>query len=256
MEEILAREAYDFVYLEMSDRAHEGFTEHYPDVLRWLASRPRRLYPKRVLRSPHAGIAPLSRRVYWVESDNAEGMMEAQVVGPGQIEVSAWNTPRVTLYLHDRLVNLDAPIQVRINGHEAFRGQIARSLKTTLEDVKTNGDSARGSAARLSLDVPRGDSADEAGKRFAQSLRPTMPAGQLSFWEMYAVRALEERFPSLGLELVEKPLPTPLSPITNQLGWQVTEVNDEGPLGSAGLKPGDLIVRFGDHHLFADSPKT
>jgi len=255
MEAILAREANDFVYLEMADRAHEGFTEHYPDVLRWLASRPRHLYPKRVLRSPHAGIAPLARRVYWVESDNAEGMIMARVSGPSQIEVTAWNTPSVTLYLHDRLVDLDAPIRVRINGQEAFRGQISRSLKTTLEEVRISGDPARGPAARLSLDVPRGDSADAAGKSLSQSLRPTVPEGQLSFWEMYAVRSLEERFPSLGLELIEKPLPASLSPLTNQLGWHVTEVEAESPLSAAGTKPGDLIVRFGDHLLFADSPR-
>ncbi len=253
MEAILAREAYDFVYLEMSDRAHEGFTEHYPDVLRWLASRPRQLYPKRVLRSPHAGIAPLSRRVYWVESENAEGMIEARVTGASRIEVSAWNASRVTLYLHDRLVNLDAPIEVRINGQQAFRGLVSRSLRTTLEEARASGDSARILAARISLDVPRGDSAQAVGRRLARSLSPTIPEGQLSFWEMYAVRALEERFPNLGFKLVEKPLPASLAPLPNQLGWQVTEVETSGPLAAAGLKPGDLILRFGDHLSFADS---
>ena len=51
----------------------------------------------------------------------------------------------------------------------------------------------------VTIDVPAGPSALAAGEALWDSLLPVHPQGQLSFWEFYAVNALEERFPSVGL---------------------------------------------------------
>ena len=70
--EILTGFGYDITYREFGDRAHEGFQEHYDDVLvARRAAAP--VYPREVVRVPHPGIVPVSRRVRWIESDTRQG---------------------------------------------------------------------------------------------------------------------------------------------------------------------------------------
>lgn len=252
MSAILASQAYDFVYLEMSDRTHEGFAEHYPDVLRWLASRPRRLYPHTILRSPHTGIVPVARRLYWIESGDAEGLIRARVSSPNEIDIQAHNTRSVSLYLHDRLVNLDEPVRVRINGVMVYDQRVSRSLPRLLQEVRESGDRGRIFPAKLDLEVPRQEAFQAQGKRLWESFVPNIPEGQLSFWEMYAVRALEERMPALGLETERQPLPSTLDPVPGQQGLLIKKLEASGILVDSGLRAGDLIVRFGNHRFFED----
>ncbi|MFQ5766911.1 MAG: hypothetical protein ACE5ID_02885, partial [Acidobacteriota bacterium] len=86
----------DLVYREFPDRSHEGFQEHYDDVLNWLDSRPRRPYPRTVLRVPHQGIMPLSRRLYWVESDTRQGLIKAEIQARHRVEIAARRVRRIT----------------------------------------------------------------------------------------------------------------------------------------------------------------
>ena len=83
------RFGYDLTYREFGDRAHEGFQEHYDDVLRWLEARPRQAYPRDVLRVPNTAITPLGRRVHWVEADTRQAFVHAAVTGPSRIDVTA-----------------------------------------------------------------------------------------------------------------------------------------------------------------------
>ena len=41
LRDIVSSFGYDLTYREFGDRAHEGFQEHYDDVLRWLETRAR-----------------------------------------------------------------------------------------------------------------------------------------------------------------------------------------------------------------------
>jgi predicted esterase len=86
---ILASFGYDHVYRELPERGHEGFAEHYSEVLRWLAERPRDPYPKEVVRVPHDGIMPVARRVHWIESDTRAGLLRARVVDRNRIDIDA-----------------------------------------------------------------------------------------------------------------------------------------------------------------------
>ena len=153
--DILVGFGYDITYREFVDRAHEGFQEHYDDVLRWLDARPRRSYPREVTRVPHAGIVPVSRRVFWLESDTRQGLLRAVVRPPDRIDVTAKWARTITLFLHDQLVNLDRPVTVTVNGGaglpgfgEAVGGDGARG------GARHWGDERRIAAAQLTLDVP------------------------------------------------------------------------------------------------------
>ncbi|MEE8584459.1 MAG: M14 family zinc carboxypeptidase, partial [Acidobacteriota bacterium] len=237
------------VYREFSERAHEGFQEHYPDVLRWLDSRPRRNFPRRLLRVPHPGIMPLSRRIHWIESGPRQGLIRAEVSGPDRIEVTAWKTPRLRIFLHDRLLDLDQPLEIWVNGQQGFAGRVGRSLRTALESAR-QGQPGQVWAASVDLVVPVGAQGDHAGRRLAEEMQPSHARGRLSFWEMYALRSLQERFPQLGLEGEEVELPAGVEGLPEQKAIRLTSVQD-GPWAEAGLKAGDLLLDVDGEPFFS-----
>ena len=249
--DIVTRLGYDLVYREFGDRAHEGFQEHYDDVLRWLDARPRQVYPREVVRVPHPAIMGSDRRVHWIESDTRQGLVRAAVAGPNRIEITARWTPGVTVYLHDRLVNLDGPIEILVNGTRAFASRLSRSAATALEQARLFNDERRIYAAAVRVEVPATRAAGPAAEKFAASLTPATPPGQLSFWEMYATRALEERFPDAGFDGEEAPLPAKVAAAPERVAIRVTSVRPGTPVALAGLRSGDLLVAVGGEPFFA-----
>ena len=175
--DILVGFGYDITYREFVDRAHEGFQEHYDDVLRWLDARPRRSYPREVTRVPHAGIVPVSRRVFWLESDTRQGLLRAVVLPPDRIDVTATWARTITLFLHDQLVDLDRPVTVTINGAQVFRGSVKRSAVTALEEARHWGDERRIAAARLRLDVPTSAPANRVAEELTRDARAKAARG-------------------------------------------------------------------------------
>lgn len=249
--DILTRLGYDLVYREFGDRAHEGFQEHYDDVLRWLDTRPRQIYPREVVRVPHPAIMGIDRRVHWIESDTRQGLIRATVAAPNRIEITARWTPAVTVYLHDRLVNLDAPVEVVVNGARAFAARVPRSAVTALEQARSFADERRIYAAAVRVEVPATPASRAAGEKLWSSMAPARPPGQLSFWEMYASRALDERFPDAGFEGEEAPLPPGAAVHPDRVAIKVTRVSAGSAMASAGLRPGDLLVAVGGEPFFA-----
>lgn len=253
MQEILTSLGADVVYREFGDRAHEGFSEHYPDVLRWLDSRPRRNDPKEVVRVPHRGISPTSRSVHWIESRDRQGVLRARVVGPSEISIEARWTGSLRLHLNDRLVDLDRPLSIVVNGQPVFEGLVTRSIVNALERARVLGDERRAYPVTLDVEVPRTDAAVQLAAAFSEELEPAFEEGILSFWEMYAVRALEERFPDVGLSGSLVSLPPGFDADTpEQAAVRVAAVDPSGPLNQAGLEVGDILVRFGGEPFFRD----
>ena len=154
--DILGRFAYDGTYREFGDRAHEGFSELYPDVLRWLAVRPRDAYPRELLRVPHTGIMPLSRRVFWVESDTRQGVVRARVQGDNRIDIESRWARAVDLYLNDRIVDLDRPVLITVNGEPLPPYQAQRSIGYAIEQTRELGDTGRVATDVVSVSVPAG----------------------------------------------------------------------------------------------------
>jgi hypothetical protein len=250
LSDILVGFGYDITYREFTDRAHEGFQEHYDDVLRWLDGRPRQVYPREVVRVPHPAIVPVSRQVRWVESDTRQGLVRAVVAPPDRIDVTVAWARRITLFLHDRLVDLDRPITVSINGSQAFKGIIRRSAVTALEEARRLGDERRIYAARLTLDVPASAEARTVAEKLADEFARKRTEGMLSFWEMYATRALQERVPSLGFDGLEMALPAQIKGAADQVALKITKVLPGSGVARAGLRPGDIVVEFGDEPFF------
>ena len=252
LNDILTALRNDLVYREFGDRAHEGFAEHYPDVLRWLDSRPRATDPKNVLRVPHAGISGTSRRVHWIESRDRQGVVHARVTSPTEIRITARWTGALQLHLNDRLVDLDRAVAVFVNGQKVFEGTLQRSILTALEGARELGDERRVYPVRLEVEVPRTPASIEAGSALWTVLEPTRPEGVLSFWEMYAVRALEERFESVGFGGEEITLPRGVEPNSpEQVAIRVTEVDAASDAARADLHSGDVLLAFGGEPFFS-----
>ncbi|MFN2446922.1 MAG: alpha/beta hydrolase-fold protein [Vicinamibacterales bacterium] len=252
LRDILSSFGYDLTYREFGDRAHEGFQEHYDDVLRWLGSRPRQVYPREVLRMPNAAITPLGRRVHWVEADTRQAFVHAAVISPSRIDITARWARTVKLYLHDRLVNLDQPIDISVNGVKSPIGKVPRSAATALANARARGDERLIDAAEVTVTVPTTSDAVAIARGAYEEMAPKHVEGTLSFWEMYATRALEERVPTLGIEGVEEALPAPVNAAAEQIAVRLKQVDPAGPLASAGLKSGDLLIELGGEPFFRD----
>jgi dienelactone hydrolase len=250
LRDILTSFNYDVTYREFGDRAHEGFQEHYGDVLRWLETRPRQNYPREVLRVPNAAITPVGRRVHWIEPDTRQAFVHAIVSGPSRIDITARWARTMRVYLHDRLLDLDHPVEIRVNGVSAFSGQVSRSAVTALHNARARGDERLIDAAEITVNVPTTAEAIAAGERAFNELTPKHAEGTLSFWEMYATRALEERVPSLGLDGSEEVLPAAAKAAPEQVAIRVRQVEPAGLLSPAGLKAGDLLLEIGGEPFF------
>jgi hypothetical protein len=246
---ILTSFGYDLTYREFGERAHEGFQEHYPDVLRWLANRPRRVYPREVLRVPHPAIAPTSRRVFWMETDTRQGLAHAKVEG-NRIDITTRWAREIRLYLHDRLVDLDRPVELRVNGVRVKEEVVPRSVPLALQQVRLLRDIGRIYAGSVTVAVPQTEESLEAGRALWKALEPKHPEGILSFWEMYATRALGERFPALGLEGEAVDDPARYGLEGEMTGIRLTQVDPHGPFGGVSLQAGDVLLEVDGEPFF------
>jgi dienelactone hydrolase len=245
--DILTGFAYDVIYREFPDRAHEGFEDHYADVLRALELRPRMNYPREVLRVPHAAIMPVERRVRWIESDTRQGVVHARITSPTRIDIDTRWTRELTLHLHDRLVDLDKPLEIWVNGVKEFSGSVQRSIATALEEARALDDERRMSAARVTVKVSGGGS--EAGRALWSAFAPRYPEKTLSYWERFAIAALAERLPSLGFEGPEVAMPAGPA-AAEQVAIRVNSVTAGSPFAPRGLRTGDLVLEVGGEPFF------
>ena len=249
LERILESFEYNIVYREMSDRSHEGFAEQYPEVLRWLAERPRNPYPRVVLRVPHHGIMPLARRVHWIESDTRRGIVRARVTSRTRIDITARWIRSLRVFLTDHLIDLDAPIEIHINGERVYRDIVERSLELADKDAGERGDPGRVYAASLLVHVPTSVASLGKSARLSESLEPSHPEGVLSFWEMYAQRSIEDRLPPLGItgHIVPGDLGGELAAL------RVDAIEDGSVFDKVGLQEGDLLLEVDGEPFFNDS---
>lgn len=248
MDRILTDFGYDHVFREFSDRAHEGFQEHYPDVLEWLSARPRNPAPDEILRVPHMGIVTPARRIHWIEVDTRQALLQARITGQ-IIDITVRWAGQITLYLNDRLVDLDQPVTIRLNGQHLHTGRYTRSTTVALDEARASGDTDRLYPARASILMPGGGGPNPAALALSEQIAPRSAPGQLSFWESYAVTALEERFPTLGFTAAETELAENTS-VPEQVALRVTGVDANSAAANAGLEVGDVIIRFADELIF------
>jgi hypothetical protein len=105
-------------------------------------------------------------------------------------------------------------------------------------------------ASEIRIQVPAAPDGVASARQAFDALAPKHAEGTMSFWEMYATRALEERVPTLGIEGVEEPAPAAATSGGEQVAVRLTRVSPSGPLAAADLKVGDLLLEVGGEPFF------
>ncbi|MEM9382340.1 MAG: transglutaminase domain-containing protein [Planctomycetota bacterium] len=133
-------------------------------ALPWMAERRRRVWPKKVvwLQDDVA-----HERFYWLAVSKGEAddraRVEAEVEGQ-EIAIASNDAARLTLHLHDRLVDLDRPFTVTWNGVVVHEGEVARTRAAIEASLASRADPRMCATALLSVARPDGESPPEKGR--------------------------------------------------------------------------------------------
>ena len=123
-------------------------------ALPWMAARTRRAWPDRVvwLQDDVA-----HDRLYWLGAAEPDRNPRARVVASVEdqtIDITSGSVTRLTLYLHDRLIDLDKAISVRWNGEEVFSGEVPRTRAAIETSLSGRPDPSLGATALLVVERP------------------------------------------------------------------------------------------------------
>ena len=67
------------------------------------------------------------------------------------IAIIAENTPRLIVRLSDKLVDLDKPVAILVNGKEQFSGKVKRSAREIIKSLDQRADPASIATASVTL---------------------------------------------------------------------------------------------------------
>ncbi len=127
----------------------------------WMSKHARRVFPNRVVWKQddvtHA-------RFYWlaVDDENRRGGTEIVASVEGQrIELEAKGVSRVTVRLHDELLDLQQPLAIAGQGAELFAGTVQRTIKTLHSTLEERGDPRLVFPAEVVVTLPAAPAAAE-----------------------------------------------------------------------------------------------
>ncbi len=121
------------------------------ESLPWMAKFSRNAWPKKIIWRQAKGI---TSRFYWLQIPDkhlAKGQRITAVVNGQTIAVTAENTPRLIVRLSDKLVDLDKPVSITVNGEEKFSGSVKRSAKEIIKSLGQRADPASAATASVTL---------------------------------------------------------------------------------------------------------
>ena len=122
------------------------------EAVPWMAQFKRDPWPKKIVWFQDDVV---HRQFYWLKlpseaKPKAKDKIIATVQGQ-QIDVSGDVPERLTLRLSDRLVNLDSPVRVNLNGTQVFSGRVIRQADCVLSDLEDLLDPSLACTASLTL---------------------------------------------------------------------------------------------------------
>jgi len=128
-------EGFEFRYIEVDDRGHAAPKEGYLPTQRWLAEHERNPRPKKFLWQP---VLDWKRHFYWLYWDRPSygAILQAEVTALNEIDLRVLDGPKavsgLSVLLGEPLVDLEQEVVIRVDGKEAFRGVVPRTLSTLL----------------------------------------------------------------------------------------------------------------------------
>jgi predicted esterase len=128
-------DGFDFRYVEVEGHGHAAPPGGYGDPLEWVAERRRDPRPKHLLWQPSL---PWKRQWFWLRwrAPEAGAILEARAVEGNAIEITtvegSGDVTGLSVLLGPPLVDLEKEVVIRVDGKEAFRGLVPRTLSTLL----------------------------------------------------------------------------------------------------------------------------
>jgi hypothetical protein len=168
---------YDVTYIEKPG-GHEIYLDENDSVLKWMDEHAREPYPAEV--EFHTN-RPDYNRLWWIEITRFAGRPPATVktldfdgkpAGTRQeylqdaivsakldreanaVTVQAKGVRQLAVYLDDKMLNLDAPVRIQVNGQVLWQKPVRRSLEVLLEEARTRSDRAMVFSGRVVLNLP------------------------------------------------------------------------------------------------------
>ena len=151
-----------------------------PDLIAWFDEQKRETLPRRIsLVRDATHLTPF----YWVRIDMTEQIaafsenlidsrdefitggvyakLHAEIMSPNKIVVNTNRIRRYTVFLNQDLVDFSKPIIVETNGNISFEGMVEPRIETLLEEVRHRSDTHIFFPAKLTIDLPSSDTANE-----------------------------------------------------------------------------------------------
>lgn len=157
---------------------HEFYVEENDNVLKWMDEHTRKPYPTQVEFRTNR---PDYNRLWWVEITRFAGRPPATVktldfegkpAGTRQeylqdavvsatldpqsnaITVQTKGVMQLAIFLNDKMLNLDAPVRIQVNGQVRWQKPVRRSLEVMLEDSRIRVDRSMVFSGRVTLNLP------------------------------------------------------------------------------------------------------
>ena len=130
------------IYPEMGHWMKKKDAEAVP----WMATKTRKAWPQKVIWGKSG---KRSERFYWL-GGKPKAMVIASVKGQ-EITIQGAGESPLTLYLNDKLLNLDEAVKVLVDGKEVYDGKVKRTEEAIQQSFKQRLDPAMAATAIISL---------------------------------------------------------------------------------------------------------
>jgi len=139
---------YDYVYDEDKNTGHTN-PPNLPNIWKWMFARKRDPLPKFVIWEPSRSY---KNTFYWLKIDSPYSgtRIEAKIEG-NKISLQT-HIPGLTVFLNEKMVNLDKPVVLEVEGKEKFNGLAGYSLSTLLETIQDKNDPEMYFTSRIELE--------------------------------------------------------------------------------------------------------
>lgn len=147
------RLGYDnFTHKEFPSGGHTAHFEYWGELFRWIEKRRRDLFPKKfVFMSDHQEL----NTAYWLRLDGISPRSNVSAeVKANTVSLKVENATRLTVYLSDRIVDLDRPVKIVVNGKKRFSGLLKRSAATAVEEALRRNDRSAVFSASVDVNAP------------------------------------------------------------------------------------------------------
>ncbi len=142
----------NFVHKQFDSGGHVAHIEYWGNIFEWFGKLRRDIYSKKVVfMSDHQELDT----AYWLRLGgiSPRAKVTGEVKG-STIKLKIEKATRITIFVSDKMLDMDKPLKVQVNGKQKFSGTITRSAGVALEEALRRNDRNAVYAGKIELDVP------------------------------------------------------------------------------------------------------